>query len=133
MTQQCRDGTGTQFSRWLRRKHELDSGLGYVATNLDYIWCNYKHGKYMLIEEKRFMTELRTYQEEMFRKLDNSLLTDTKYKGFHLIQFENTSPVDGTVLVDDVKLDNETFIDFLRFRCPCNMYISYFKKNIKVV
>ena len=128
MTQQCRDGTGTEFSQWLRRKQEIDSSLGYVATNLDYIWSNYKTGQCMMIEEKRHLKELKPYQSKIFRRFDNLLKNDPKYMGFHLIQFEETSPMDGEIRVDRQFMDYETFLSFLRFECSEETYVSYFQK-----
>lgn len=129
MTQQCRDGTGTEFSQWLRKKSELDSSLGYVATNLDYIWSNYRTGQFMTIEEKRYMKPLKPYQSRMFKKFDMFLRTDPKYRGFHFVQFEKTSPNDGEIRVDHKFMDYETFLDFLRFKLPDEMYVSYFDKQ----
>jgi len=128
MTQQCRDGTGTEFSQWLRRKHEIDSSLGYVATNLDYIWSNHGTGLYMAIEEKRYMHDMKPYQASVFRKIDKVLKKDPQYHGFHLVQFEETSPSDGEIQVDKEFIDYENFLRFLRFESPNETYVSYFDK-----
>ena len=55
MTQKRRDGNSTEFGLWLREQPEIDSKYGYVTTNIDFFWCNYKSNEWMLIEEKRFM------------------------------------------------------------------------------
>lgn len=128
MTQQCRDGTGTEFSQWLRRKQEIDSSLGYVATNLDYIWFNHNKDRYMAIEEKRYMHDLKPYQARVFRKIDKVLKNDPHYQGFHLVQFEETSPSDGEIHVDKEFIDYENFLKFLCFEASNETYYSYFDK-----
>lgn len=53
------DKNSTEFGLWLREEKEIDSSLGFIATNLDYVWCNYKNGLWMIIEEKRFMGKIK--------------------------------------------------------------------------
>jgi len=53
MTKPRFDDKSTEFGLWLRNQKEIDSGLGYITSNLDYIWRNYNTGDWMLIEEKR--------------------------------------------------------------------------------
>jgi len=116
MTQQRRDNNSTEFGIWLRNQKELDSSLGFTATNIDYVWRNYKTGEWMLIEEKRYKGEPKFYQTEIFKMLDNILKINNKYKGFHVIVFENTSPDDGWIKIDNnIKTKNE-LIEFLRFK-----------------
>ena len=116
MTQKRRDNHSTEFGIWLRNQKELDSSLGFTATNIDYVWRNYKTGEWMLIEEKRYRGVPKFYQIEIFKMLDNILKINNKYKGFHVIVFENTSPDDGWIKIDNnIKTKNE-LIEFLRFK-----------------
>ena len=45
MTQKRRDDHSTEFGLWLREQDDLDSKKGYIATNIDYVWINYKSKK----------------------------------------------------------------------------------------
>ena len=115
MTQQRRDNHSTEFGLWLRQQAEIDSKLGYVATNVDYIWRNYKTKKWMLIEEKRFMYEMSYSQSEMMKVLDDAAKSDKNYCGLHLLQFEKTNPEDGKIYIDHIQVTKEQLIEFLKF------------------
>ena len=69
MTKQRYDNHSTEFGLWLREQLELDSKLGFITTNLDYIWENYNTGEWMLIEEKRYMGKVGYSQGKLFKKL----------------------------------------------------------------
>lgn len=115
MTQARRDTHSTEFGLWLREQKEIDSALGFVASNIDYMWSNYKTGDWMLVEEKRHGQEPKYYQQQLFNKLDNAGKSDRHYKGFHLVVFENTSPSDGRIWLDKKEISKEQLIKFLRF------------------
>ena len=113
MTRKRNDKHSTQFGLWLRKQPEIDSGLGFVTTNIDYIWENYHSGCWMLLEEKRFMSDLTYSQKKQIDKLVKSI-KDDKFQGFHLIQFEKTSPEDGRIYLDRKEIMSSELIDFLR-------------------
>jgi hypothetical protein len=115
MTQKRRDSHSTEFGLWLREQTELDSKLGYVATNIDYIWYNYKNKLWMLIEEKRYGGLPRLYQKQLFKTLHRACRSDPNYRGIHLLVFENTSPDDGLIWWDKVLITKEQLINKLRF------------------
>jgi len=129
MTQQRRDKTSTEFGIWLREQPEIDSGLCYTATNVDYLWTNYKSGYWMLIEEKRFGKLPAFYQVEMYKLLDNIKLIDKKYKGFHVLVFENTSPSDGGIYMDGKYINTDDLMQFLQFAKDDDWYQSWFPKR----
>lgn len=116
MTQPRRDNKSTEFGIWLRQQPEIDSKFGYIATNIDYVWKNYKTGQWMIIEEKRFDGRVAFYQEEIFMKIDKLAKTDPLYCGFHLIVFERTSPDDGWIKIDNVNVTKAQLINFLQFK-----------------
>lgn len=116
MTRKRYDEHGTEFSNWLREQTDLDSSLGYVATNLDYIWYNYKTDAWMLLEEKRYGGLLKLYQKQLFNRLDKLCRQDKAYRGFHIIVFQNTNPDDGETWIDGENATKEDLLDFLRFR-----------------
>lgn len=122
MTKLRNDLHSTEFGLWLRGQLLLqtdvsciDSKLGYVTTNIDYIWENYKTGDWMFIEEKRYMSGCGFSQKNQFIKL-NSKIKDKSYHGFHLLQFEKTSPEDGKIYLDNKEITKEKLLKFLSFK-----------------
>lgn len=115
MTQKRRDDKSTEFGLWLREQEKIDSGLGYVATNIDYVWQNYKTGEWMLIEEKRYGYQPKNYQKRIFDILNWCGKNHPGYRGFHILVFENTSPEDGKITLDGKPISKENLIKFLRF------------------
>ena len=59
MTRQRNDSHSTEFGIWLRVQPQIDSSLGFLASNIDYCWTNYKTGEWMFIEEKRYNTAIK--------------------------------------------------------------------------
>ena len=116
MTRQRFDTHSTEFGLWLRKQPEIDSELGYVTSNIDYFWLNHKTGKFMLLEEKRFMAILTFTQSKIFQILHNTFKSNLDYCGFHLIQFEKTGPEDGKIFWDNKEINKETLKRFLSFK-----------------
>lgn len=110
MTKKRYDNHSTEFGLWLRGVPEIDSGAGYLASNLDYIWRNYKTGHWMLIEEKRFMSKMKRWQKETFKTLHQAAKSDPKYRGFAFIQFENTSPDDGKTFWNGIEISRDELV-----------------------
>jgi len=123
----------TEFSLWLRSQREIDSRYGYIATDIDYIWLNMRKGLYMFIEEKRYKSWPASTQIEIFKKLDDVLTRDYRYRGFHLIQFENTNPDDGKIYLNGMEIDKEDLIKFLRFEKPLKWYSNYYFKKHRIL
>lgn len=137
MTKKRYDNHSTEFGLWLREQDSLDSTLGFTATNVDFIWRNYESGAWMLIEEKRYLTNVKFPQTEMFKILHNSI-QDDKYYGFHVLIFEKTNPDDGKIFWDGGEINKETLIKILKFNFDeyGGFYykLSYFNKyNTKVI
>jgi hypothetical protein len=109
------DEHSTEFGLWLREQKELDSKEeGFRATNLDYIWNNYKTGLWMLLEEKRHGGAVKFPQSAMFQLIDKACHGAEGYCGLHIIRFENTSPEDGRIYLDGVEVSRRRLLDFLR-------------------
>jgi len=116
MTKESKYSSKTQFSDWLRKQKELDSSDGFVTTDLDYIWENYKSGKWMFIEEKRGITITSTRpQRRIFKRLHNLCRKDKMYKGFHEVCFSETNPDDGKIYINNIEVTKEDLIKFLKF------------------
>lgn len=115
MTRKRIDNHSTEFGLWLRDQPSLQQRLGYLATNLDFIWGNYNKQKWMLIEEKRYGSGLRQAQLDLIEMVDKCCKADPRYQGFHLLQFENTSPLDGGIFWDGKKVTIGQLIKILEF------------------
>lgn len=118
MTRRRNDSHSTEFGLWLREQKDISSSKGFIATNIDYLWENYKTGQWMIIEEKRYMSDLTFPQREQFKKLHNKIekIGDNSYKGIHLLQFENTTPEDGKIYFDRKEITKDQLIDILMFK-----------------
>lgn len=114
MTKIRNDNHSTEFGLWLRQQRKIDSALGFIATNLDYIWENYNTGEWMLIEEKRFSAIVSFSQKKQFQKL-HAAIKDPLYRGFHLLQFEHTNPDDGWIKWDHQIINSERLFELLLF------------------
>jgi len=115
MTKRRYDKHSTEFGLWLREQEEIDSGKGFVATNIDYMWHNYNTGEWMLLEEKRHKKTPEPWQKNLFKKIHKQARNDPQYKGFHLLKFENTSPEDGKMWLDGTLISKTELIAFLQF------------------
>jgi hypothetical protein len=115
MTRQRNDEHSTEFGLWLRRQRDISSELGFVATNLDYIWENYKTGDWMLLEEKRHGSQPTFSQRKLFTKIHGACKADPQYHGIHLLVFENTSPEDGKMWLDNKVITVDELLAFLQF------------------
>lgn len=120
MTQKRRDNHSTEFGLWLRDQKEIDSKLGYIATNIDYVWRNYKTDQWMFIEEKRHGEQPKFYQQKIFDILSWCGRHHPKYCGFHVLVFENTSPDDGNIFLNGKEISREELLQFLQFKYEVN-------------
>jgi len=118
MTRSRYDNHSTEFGLWIRQQEEIASELGYITTNVDFMWRNYKTKQWMLIEEKRYNKRPGNWQKTMFDVLDAASKSDNNYCGFHYLRFENTSPEDGAIWLDDKPITKSKLIQFLKFDFP---------------
>lgn len=115
MTRPRFDKHSTEFGLWLREQSTIDSKLGYVATNLDYVWQNYKTGQWMLFEEKRYNSWPRRWQLEIFRLLNSVAMNSALYRGFYIVVFEKTNPDDGAIRINRQDATLEDLLNLLKF------------------
>jgi hypothetical protein len=117
MTKQREDNGkwGTPFGHWLRNQPRLDSSEGYVATDIDYLWSNYRTGEWMLIEEKCRMAYPSATQKELLLRLRKVCQKDPLFRGLHLLQFECETPDDGQMFWNKHPISTENLIAMLRF------------------
>jgi len=115
MTAARRDGHSTEFGLWVREQPALASELGFIATNLDFIWHNYRTGQWMLMEEKRCMKQIPPWQARLYQMVDVCCkVAGTNYCGFHRLVFEHHSPTDGQMWLDGKLLTESELVEFLR-------------------
>jgi hypothetical protein len=110
----------SQFMTWLRAQQSLDSKLGYVATDIDCVWRDYRRKLVMLLECKCRQSTVPYGQHQTLRILHQALrigmpLIGWQYKGTHLIQFERESPTDGRIWIDGTEVDQAGLLKFLSF------------------
>lgn len=146
MVRQSNDGTGTEFSHWFREnamlypssRSDLPKSCDpyieplFTVHNLDYILrCYQGHnaGKWMLLEEKRFSSKMRFAQQEAFKPVESACLLDKNFQGFHLVQFENTTPDDGRIWLDGNNIHKDDFVQFIRFEQNKRLYLPHFKES----
>lgn len=115
MTSERRDSHSTEFGLWLRQQGGIDSSLGYIASNIDYVWLNYRTGEWMMLEEKRHGSDVKQFQRDIFAKVDKACQCDSSYQGFHTLVFENTSPDDGQMWLDGDAINATELLEFLQF------------------
>lgn len=121
MTRKRNDNHSTEFGLWLREQKPIDSRLGYVATNLDYVWKNHRNAKWMLLEEKRYGSYMTFPQEKMFKTLHFTSQHSPCYQGFYIIIFEKTNPDDGKIFISNIansktkEFTKDELIKFLQF------------------
>ncbi|MBM3182272.1 MAG: hypothetical protein FJZ86_18290 [Chloroflexi bacterium] len=109
------DGKDSDFSSWLRMQDEISSEKGFISTDIDFLWRNYKTGEWMILEEKTHGAIVPRWQGQFLMLIDSLGEKDKLYKGTYLVRFENTDPDNGRIMVNKRLLSRNDFISFLRF------------------
>ena len=82
------------FSGWIRQELP-DSKTGFMVTNQDWIFWNFKTRCLMFVEEKTHNGTISNWFHILIKTvlhpalLQFSKKNDIDYRGYHLIQFEN--------------------------------------------
>ena len=124
LTTQRIDKHSTEYGLWTRgqlpgqktKVSVLDSSVGFVASNIDFVWRNYKTNEWMLIEEKRYGCQPKPFQYVIYKILDSFSKEDIFYKGFHLLIFEKTNPEDGKMTLNHEPISPNQLVKFLQFK-----------------
>ena len=90
-------------------------------------------GAEIMIEKKMYMDEMPRNQaffmKQHSEKLERGSLHPGDFRGFHLLQFNNTAPYNSSVIKLDRKDISVSNLDlFLTNRASDDMYITYFIK-----
>ena len=107
------------FSGWVREKLP-DSSTGYMVSDLDFVFWNYKSKKIMLVEIKTRNSNIKTWQKNMWSNIHKwikkGIDSDWTYLGFNLIQFQNTNFNDGKCFLNGKEITEAELINFLSFK-----------------
>ena len=93
----CPHEVSLKFNRWVRRELP-DSGLGFVATDIDFIFYNYETKQVAVIEVKTHNSTISFSQKEVLQNITKWIrkgIDGFKYMGSYLVVFENTFFNDG--------------------------------------
>lgn len=120
--------TETDFSIWVRHADQLESNRYRISIH-DRDWVierglNPAFGQAltMLVEEKTHLKEVPLQQLAMLRKFHEMCRADKRWMGSHVLQFENTSPLNGRIFLDGIEISIEQLIQFIRFEQPKSWY-----------
>ena len=107
------------FSSWIR-KELPDSASGFCVTNQDWVFWNWKTRQLLLAEEKTRNGKVAKWFYRLIADIIHPALCsyarahdDIDYRGYHLIQFENTGPDDGKIYFDEIERTKTVLRDFL--------------------
>jgi len=120
------DEHSTEFGLWLREQEPLSSKkYGYVTTNIDYLWENYKSLEYMYVEEKRFNSWPTFAQRQAYQRLHERelKLANPNYRGVHFLVFDETNPEDSlTIWWDGIWIGIEQLLKIFQFKAEDKWY-----------
>lgn len=106
------------FSRWIR-DFLPSSSTGFCVYNQDWVFWNWKTKKLMLCEEKMYMSTIATGFGRLINEVIEPALKEfcpkkgIDFKGYFLIQFENTGPDDGKIFFDSLEITKAELIKVL--------------------
>ena len=106
------------FSSWIRQELP-DSKTGFMETNQDWIFWNFKTRRLMFVEEKTHKGAISNWFHILIKDILHPAISqfakknDIDYRGYHLIQFENESPIDGIIKLDYRTITENELKEFL--------------------
>ncbi len=147
------DKGDTPFGKWLRFHLELDSRTyGLDIQNIDYTPFLYKIGGLLILEEKcKYITfpdfnqrDTHSVIDQMCRfasthpdfrakRLIQGRPEKITYRGYHLVQFENTSPDNGGIRLNGMPITKDTLILFLRGKWEPFVQYEHLQKHQKLL
>ena len=101
------------FSDYVR-ENLPPSVMGFKVTDIDFILCNEKTRKIMMVETKTRNKEMPSWQKDIFRNLDKWLRKGIDpswtYLGFHVVTFQNSTFENGNVYFDGEQVTEHELI-----------------------
>ncbi len=129
-----------EFSKYLRNNPWLNSMHGHTFVKLDWVCFNYEKNLFMIVESKTYAGKKKIgdmsvpyAQSKSMRLLSDILSHSPMFKGIHLLEFENTSPVDGKIWLDKKPITESTLIAFMGFELSDEWYQSIYSQSISGV
>jgi len=116
MTRQAQYHSKSAFSSWLRDQKEIDSRTTMTnITDDDYKIYNYDKNLMMFIEEKTNRSCMRWHEKQAHEFLHCMLEGHHYYRGYHILQFEYESPLDGRMWLNYKEIRVDDLFKFIRF------------------
>ncbi len=141
--EQFPDTKFSEFSRWLRNNPWLNSKNGHTFVNVDFFCYNYHKKTIKIVEEKMYYSKRNGDRKsipyaqrralEMLYDMAKCYVEthpETILKGVHLIEFENTSPMDGGILINGKPVTESTLTAFMGDELSDDWYTSFHKQNM---
>lgn len=132
MTRLRYDDKGTDFGDWLRTEYQQQIGSHtFCATDIDYVWHNYKENWFIIIEEKRYggmANELAERAQSDTQGVIHQLLQlssgkqvvtlrgirGADYRGYYKIVFSGSGPSDSKwCTVNDKRVSRDGLLHLL--------------------
>lgn len=111
------------FSGWVRRR--LTSARGFTVFDVDFIFRDYERKLLQMVEIKTHGADLSTMQRIALAEVAAILRSGIengapnlgwKWRGFHTVRLEGTSPDNGRILWDGVEITEEKLVALLEMR-----------------
>ena len=91
--------TNSDFrNKWLRKRPYLENLGDFRCYDIDLIVRRNNAGFWMFVEEKTYMSKMKYQQAETYRDIDVALRDNPNYFGFHVLQFEKTTPTNSKII-----------------------------------
>lgn len=107
-----------EFSQWVK-ENLPDSSTGYMVTDLDFFFYDYKRKKVAIVEVKQHNKIIDDWQNNAFRFLRDCIRNGKpegwEFIGYFVIRFENTNFSDGKVYLDGTETTEEAIRKKLSF------------------
>lgn len=134
MTRGAEYTSKSPFSLWLRDQKGIESKTTQTnITDDDYKIYNYRKNLMMIIEEKMYRGKMMWHEKQAHEFLHCMLDGHLYYRGYHILQFENTSPLDGGIWLNYKLIGINDLFEFILFNKPLEWYQTIiFKKETRI-
>lgn len=111
------------FSGWIRSN--LTGEKGYTVFDIDFVHRDYRRKLLQIVEVKVLKGKLTYMQERVIPEITSIFQAGIaagkpeagwRWMGYHVVQFENTSPENGRIEWDGKEITQEKLIELLEMR-----------------
>ena len=108
------------FSLWVRKNLPDSQADGFMASDIDFYFFNYKTKNHALVEIKTYTGKLSLWQEQMYDRLGRWIQNGGdkegwNFMGFYLIKFEKKDFTEGKVFLNGIESSEEEIKNVLSF------------------